>query len=296
MNTKQLELFITVADVGSFSKAENEEFISKQAILKQINSLEEEIGCRLFNRSSSGITLSEAGKVFYEGAKEQLRSYNELVNRVKNMNKYKNILRVSNVEHQTLLSKVTEEFAQMYPQIRIQGVIHPNHSGEWRVENDLQDVGETPYIKEKNELKVHHRKLLDLPYVAVVRRNHPLAKLKSVSLNELRKFKTHYIALMTPELYRNELIKVYEGTDHLCERMDVDNQVAIVYEVLNSDDVFLTPNPFVYKMNDATCVPLDNGWVQEYDIIYKDIHNPVVKKYITLAMEIFEKEGINALM
>jgi len=58
MNDKQLQSFITVAKLGSFSKAADELFLSKQALKKQIDSLERELCFTLFSRSAQGMTLT----------------------------------------------------------------------------------------------------------------------------------------------------------------------------------------------------------------------------------------------
>ncbi|MBQ9825535.1 MAG: LysR family transcriptional regulator [Solobacterium sp.] len=79
MNSEQLRIFLNVADYGSFSKAEENSFISKQAMFKQVSRLEDEVGCPLFIRSKTGVTLSEAGKIFYDGAKELLRNREDLI-------------------------------------------------------------------------------------------------------------------------------------------------------------------------------------------------------------------------
>jgi len=58
MNDKQLQSFIVVAKLGSFSKAADELFLSKQALKKQIDSLERELCFTLFIRSAQGMTLT----------------------------------------------------------------------------------------------------------------------------------------------------------------------------------------------------------------------------------------------
>ena len=67
MNDKTLRLFRTVAECGSFSRAEALSFISKQAIVKQVDALETELGAKLFTRSSRGVRLTEAGEILYRG-------------------------------------------------------------------------------------------------------------------------------------------------------------------------------------------------------------------------------------
>ena len=69
MYNKYLEVFIEVANTGSFSKAGEKLFISPTAIMKQMNLMESELGLSLLNRSNHGITLTEAGKQIYNDAK-----------------------------------------------------------------------------------------------------------------------------------------------------------------------------------------------------------------------------------
>ena len=64
-----LETFIAVADLGSFTKAADQLFISSTAIMKQINTLENHLDLKLLDRTSAGVSLTPAGKVIYKDAK-----------------------------------------------------------------------------------------------------------------------------------------------------------------------------------------------------------------------------------
>ena len=115
MNEKQLTLFLAVAEHGSFSKAEEAEYISKQAMLRQINSLEQEVGVPLMVRSTSGISLTPAGDAFYQGAKELLALRKDVLARCRGTEPQPEVLRIGQVEHQTLLHRVTDAFMAKYP-------------------------------------------------------------------------------------------------------------------------------------------------------------------------------------
>ena len=54
MYNSQLETFICVVDVGSFSKAAEKLYISAPAVIKQINSLENSLDLQLFERTHRG--------------------------------------------------------------------------------------------------------------------------------------------------------------------------------------------------------------------------------------------------
>lgn len=70
-----LKNFITIATVGSFSKAAETLFIAQPALSLQIKNLEQEFGTALFNRHPRGVELTEAGELFFMHATDILRRY-----------------------------------------------------------------------------------------------------------------------------------------------------------------------------------------------------------------------------
>ena len=59
---EQLATLVCVAEQGSFGKAADKLFISAPAVIKQMNSLENKLGLKLFNRTNPGVTLTPAAK------------------------------------------------------------------------------------------------------------------------------------------------------------------------------------------------------------------------------------------
>lgn len=78
MNFNQLRYFVAIVKHGSFWSAAMEEYISQSSLSKQIKALESELGVVLFNRSGNKITLTEAGKCFYEYALRLLEVKNQM--------------------------------------------------------------------------------------------------------------------------------------------------------------------------------------------------------------------------
>lgn len=69
MNFNQLKYFVAVAEQQSFTKAATQYYLSQTAISQQIRVLEESIGVQLFDRDSRPVSLTPAGKVFFEESK-----------------------------------------------------------------------------------------------------------------------------------------------------------------------------------------------------------------------------------
>ncbi len=68
MDIRQLQYFITCAEQRSFSVAAEVLYTSQPHVSAVIQSLEKELGCKLFSRGARGVTLTEAGLKNYEYA------------------------------------------------------------------------------------------------------------------------------------------------------------------------------------------------------------------------------------
>ncbi len=288
MNDEQVRIFLTVADQGSFTRAEEKIFLSKQSMLKQMNHLEEEIGCPLFNRSRSGVKLTPAGEIFYDGIRKLKRQKDKLMEHCRSAAGLDQSIRVGSVEHQVILDRVNTEFALRYPNVRIERVIHPNHSGEWRVENGIQDVGETFRSEYHNDKNFTYIPLTLVPYQAAMRKGHPLAGRSSLKLSQLTGYPTILFAPMVGKERMQSARQAFSlHPEHLIQRMDVDNQVSAAYECMESNSILITANPFIGSLEGLIKIPLDEGWMREYGIIYKEPASWVVRQYVDLAIELY---------
>ncbi|MGW7545274.1 LysR family transcriptional regulator [Streptomyces sp. NPDC054770] len=75
MDIKQLRAIVTVADVGSVTRAAELLHLVQPAVTRQIRTLEEELGVDLFERTGQGMRLTEAGAIMVDRAR---RALNEL--------------------------------------------------------------------------------------------------------------------------------------------------------------------------------------------------------------------------
>lgn len=80
-----MQYFRAVCQNGSVTRAAEELFVSRPAVSRLLSELERELGVMLFSRSSSGISLTEAGAVFNENCLEILNRIETLEKRMLEM-------------------------------------------------------------------------------------------------------------------------------------------------------------------------------------------------------------------
>lgn len=77
MKISSLEYFIAIAESRSINEASKKLFIAQSSLTKSLRLLEEELGVQRFNRSTAGISLTEAGRKILPEARQVVDYYRE---------------------------------------------------------------------------------------------------------------------------------------------------------------------------------------------------------------------------
>ncbi|MEU6508400.1 LysR family transcriptional regulator [Streptomyces sp. NPDC046942] len=77
IDTRLLRSFLAVAEEGSLTRATERVFVSQPALTKQVRQLENQLGVRLFDRSRTGMALTDAGRELADRVPELLASWDE---------------------------------------------------------------------------------------------------------------------------------------------------------------------------------------------------------------------------
>ncbi len=120
MEFKQLEAFVHVVNLSSFSKAADAIFLSQPSVSAYISSLEKELGVQLIFRSTKEVLPTKAGKLFHEYASNILVLRDKAIFTVKNLSLNaigQSEILASSVPSQYILPEVLAEFHKIYPGI-----------------------------------------------------------------------------------------------------------------------------------------------------------------------------------
>jgi DNA-binding transcriptional LysR family regulator len=188
MEDHKLKVFCTVAETKSFSKTSQIIHLTQPAVSLQIQALEELYETKLFDRSSTAITLTSAGEVLYRFSKNILSQYAELekeIGKITGLIKGSISIGASTTIGNYVLPSLVYDFKRTHPKIKINILI-----GNTKRVHDLMNSGSVDFgLVEgetfKNKMKVEPVLVDEL--VFILPQMHPWTRKKAVSLVELTK-------------------------------------------------------------------------------------------------------------
>lgn len=122
METKQLLYVTKIAEERSFSKAAKQLYITQPSLSHYICRFEKQLGVILFDRSTTPLTLTYAGKIFVEKARVILQQQEDLLCEMKEIAGFKSgqiTIGISSLRGADLLPKILPAFKKKYPGIKI---------------------------------------------------------------------------------------------------------------------------------------------------------------------------------
>lgn len=208
MDINQLEVLVTVANERSFSRAAEVLERTQPAISQSIRRLEKEIGETLFDRSSKDGTLTFAGEVLLDHAKQMLNLRQNAENALREMRSlHQGKVSISANEHTVFfLLPVIEEFHAAHPLIKVEvqrGVASRIPKQITAREVELGVISFSP-----NDESLHSIPVFTDELVLVVSPTHRLANSGSVSIKDLGT--EAFIAHNAASPYRKKVIESFE--------------------------------------------------------------------------------------
>lgn len=120
LDFRQLETFIEVANLKSFSRAAEKLFVTQPTVTNHIQSLEKDLGVLLINRSGKNITLTDAGNLLYKYAINIVnyceKAKFDLAEHKGRIQGHLNIFS-SSVPRKYILPEILQSFIRNYPEV-----------------------------------------------------------------------------------------------------------------------------------------------------------------------------------
>jgi DNA-binding transcriptional LysR family regulator len=198
MNEQHMKSIITVAKYKSISRASEELHISQQGLSKTIEKAENELGVKVFTRTSQGMELTDFGFMVLPVVQSMLSSFEEhttIINGI--IEKYKETISIS-YEHSLLPYLIPIDLISKVGNIRVKNLI----AGDIRtcisqVTNGTADFGFCH--KDEDFGILHYVPLISEPYAVIMRRDHYLAEKDELVLSDLKDVPQLFPAIIAPK-------------------------------------------------------------------------------------------------
>lgn len=211
IDSRQLRAFVALARTGSFTVAAKELFLSQSAVSHSMKALENDVGCRLFDRVGKKVLLTQAGESLLHHADKILREMTSARAGLQQLGKWGvGRLRIgaSPTACQYILPAVLREFKESFPKCLI--AIEPGDTLEAieSVRDNKIDLAVTLEPRNEDQFEFHPLFTDDLAFI--VGPMHPWAQEGHVVRQEIPRQsyilynKNSYTFRMVQDYFRKE--------------------------------------------------------------------------------------------
>ena len=245
MQLKSLKLFCDIVGRRSFSRAAAENGISQSGASQVVNTLEEELGVKLLDRTRRPFVLTPEGEVYYDGCRKLVQQYFALEEQVRTLSaEVAGRVSVASIYSIGLshMNRFVQSFLKLHPKanVRVQ-YQHPDRVYEL-VETDQVDLGLVSFPKSTRAIKATLWR--EEPMVLVCAPQHPLAAKAQVALADLQD--VEMVAFESDLEIRAEIDRALAAAGvEVRIAMEFDNTETIKRAVEINAGVSLLPGPTV---------------------------------------------------
>jgi DNA-binding transcriptional LysR family regulator len=183
---RQMRAFVALAKTGNFTLAAQYMHVTQSALSGLIKELEQTLGVRVVDRNTRRIALTETGNELYPLFSQMIDDLDRALTNIADQAQLrKGIVRVAVPQLMacTLLPQVIAAWRTRYPDIGISLSDSPVEAVTTRVLSGETDFGIGPERDAAPQLDA--RELMEMPFEAVVPRDHPLARHSRLGWSDL---------------------------------------------------------------------------------------------------------------
>ena len=186
MTIIQLRYFNTVCQYLNITRAAEALQVSQPAVSNAIRDLEQELGVKLFFRVKKKMAITKEGEYFYEKSRQIVSDVDNLAASMKEMSENSYLIRIgiSPIFNTLYFPQIIMAFRAKYPSIKLLIEECGSITCRTKVLNNELDLA----IAVTNDIttpRLNTRDILSTRLVYVVSRNHPLANLSAVTVDDI---------------------------------------------------------------------------------------------------------------
>jgi DNA-binding transcriptional LysR family regulator len=177
MDLKQVEYILKIAEENNISHAAEKLYITQSALNQQLLKLEKDLGTPLFHRARGNWSLTEAGKIYVENARELLQIKKNTYDQIHDIsNKQNGRLSIGYTPARgiEMFSAVYPDFHAAFPEITVEPVEGRVHELQSMIANDSLDIAFVT-LNRSDYTNDSYIKLFDEEIFIALPKEHPLS-------------------------------------------------------------------------------------------------------------------------
>lgn len=186
-NIRDLKYLITLAELGSFSRAAEACFVSQPTLSAQLKKLEEDLGVTLFERTNKQVLITSVGKQIADKARLILQNCNDLKTLAENAkDPFSGAFRLGIIPTlgPYLLPEILKPLQKTLPNLAL--FVHEDKTDVIMAQLKSGELDAIILALPVPQEGLHSTELFCEPFCIAAAKNNPLLKKKSLSLKDLQ--------------------------------------------------------------------------------------------------------------
>ncbi|MGT2741831.1 LysR family transcriptional regulator [Streptococcus plurextorum] len=299
MNIQQLRYVVAIASTGTFREAATTLYVSQPSLSVAVKDLEEELGFKIFKRTTSGAVLTRRGTLFFEKAQRLVAHFDTFENQYSLASRPgKQEFSIAS-QHYDFLPPLMTTFSEAYPEhaefrifesttVQILDEVVDGHSELGIIY--LSEQNRDGILRKMAKQGLEYEILSTFQTHIYLRKGHPLAQKTSLTMEDLAGLpsvlftqeKDEYLYYSENLVDRSDATKVFKVTDR-----------ATLNGILERTDAYATGSGFLdsESVNGITVIPLEGA--KDNQMIYVKRAemelSPCAKKFVAVMEAYFEQ-------
>lgn len=281
-----------IAELGSISKASETLNISQPTLSKRIGRLEQVLKISLFHRTNNGMLPTEAANHIIRSGqplKHHLHTIERDIELMRQLETGELNLGVGPIMEQLLFPEVLIQFSRKAPKVKISIRTEDAEDLLVLLREARVDIVVGPFIESQVPEGMVMTPVIDYEVIIVVRPDHPLTRLTSISQDDLINY-----SLIAPRATTTLIEYLPANSARLEPQITCENYTVSKNMVMNSDYVSGGPASIFREELDAgqlVTLPVDTGirWSATCICRPESLHSPLVKALLEVLVGVAER-------
>ena len=197
MTLKEIGYLLTVAQCSSISEAAKQLYVAQPSLTHVIQTVEKEVGFRIFDRGRSGVTVTEQGEEFLSDIRTVYEQMAVVQSKYVEKRPERKLFSVS-MQHFSLAGEAAHRFVEMLKEPSYNAKILEGKTADViaDVTSGRSEIGFLHFTDEKEPIVLKELRNEKLEFYGIkrskpcliLRKDHPLAKLEEVSQKDLEPY------------------------------------------------------------------------------------------------------------